>query len=43
MIAGVIIAVLVVLGVGAFLFIRYRQGKLIVKKSSDYGFGSAGV
>lgn len=42
-IAGVIIAVLVVLGVGAFLFIRYRQGKLIVKKSSDYGFGSAGV
>jgi len=42
-IAGVIIAILVVLGVGAFLFIRYRQGKLIVKKSSDYGFGSAGV
>jgi hypothetical protein len=33
---GITIAVLVVVGAGVFLFIRYRQGKLVIKKAADY-------
>jgi hypothetical protein len=33
---GITIAVLVVVGAGVFLFIRYRQGKLVIKKAGDY-------
>jgi hypothetical protein len=40
---GITIAVLVVVGAGVFLFIRYRQGKLVIKKAGDYTttFGEA--
>jgi len=33
---GVTLTLIILAGVGAFLFVRYRQGKLIVKKAADH-------